>query len=50
MNIEVDEKEDVVHVKKVVNQGNHEERNKAKKKQKKENRVENLEKEDVVNF
>ena len=45
----MDGKEDVVHVKKVVNQGNHEEEIKEKA-EKKENRVENLEKEDVVNF
>ena len=39
MNIVVDEEEDVVHVKKVVNQGNHEEEIKEKA-EKKENRVE----------
>ena len=44
----MDEKEDVVHVKKVVNQGNHEEE--IKEKAEKKERVENLEKEDVVNF
>ena len=43
-----DEEEDVVHVKKVVNQGNHEEE--IKEKAEKGDRVENLEKEDVVKF
>ena len=44
-----DEEEDVVHVKKVVNQGNHEEEIKEKA-EKEGNRVENLEEGDVVKF
>ena len=43
-----EEEKDVVHVKKVVNQGNHEEE--IKEKAEKGDRVENLEKEDVVKF